>query len=61
MQSLKRNKNSNLCGFWPQAKNTTAYPSLSVHSEKERMNEGRPIYNLTFLPGANRPEVEKLP
>ena len=30
-----------------------------MRSEKERMNEGRPIYNLPFLPGANRPEVEK--
>ena len=36
-------------------------PSLSVRSEKGQMYEGRPIYNLSFLPGANRPEVEKLP
>ena len=36
-------------------------PSLSVRSEKGQMNEGRPIYNVSFLPGANRPEVEKLP
>ena len=32
-----------------------------MRSEKKRMNEGRPIYNLPFLQKANRPEVEKLP
>ena len=37
----------------------TAYPSLSVRSEMERMDEGKPVYNLTFLPESNRPYVEK--
>ena len=41
--------------------NTTSYPSLFVRCKKQRMNEGRPIYYLPLLSGANRPEVEKLP